>query len=304
MFCRLGGGYPEIGMATRPFDTSAASGAQRERPRRILVLANEAVGGERLVEEIARRAGAGAEARIVAPTLVRSPLDLAAGDLDDDRETARRKMQVSIEALRGKDVAASGEVGEADPILAIRDGLVRFPADEVIIVAHPSERATWLERDIVERARREVSVPITHIELEPDGAEGRIKDVREVSSVRAEAQADLAQAEFETDYLPPMSRRDRLALAVGPLGTLSLWLMAANCRGDLFHDYSADDPACIALLTIAILATIVTIIHVPMLLLLRSGNYKGGLADFMAKTVLYGIPAAVAAGIALTIASA
>ena len=42
-----------------------------------------------------------------------------------------------------------------------------FPADEVIIVAHPRERATWLEQDVVERARREVDVPITVIEIEP-----------------------------------------------------------------------------------------------------------------------------------------
>jgi len=291
-------------MATRPSDTSPAAGDRRERARRLVVLANEAVGGERLVEEIVRHAGAGAEARIVSPTLVESPLDLAAGDIDGDREKARHRMQASIEALRGKSITATGEVGEADPVLAIHDALVRFPADEVIIVAHPSERATWLEKDILARVRGEVPVPITHIEVAPDGADGQVENVREVSSLRDEARADLAQAEFETDYLPPMSRRDRLTLAVGPLGTLALWLMAANCRGDLFHDYSADDPACIALLTIAILATIVTIIHVPMLLLLRSGNYRGGLADFMAKTVLYGIPAAVLAGVALTIASA
>ena len=286
-------------MATKSFDT--ASGA---RERRILVLANEAVGGGRLVEEIVRHAGVDAEARIVSPTLVESPLDLAAGDIDGDRERARRRMQASIEALRGRDITASGEVGEADPVLAIHDALVRFPADEVIIVAYPSERATWLEKDIVERVRREVSVPIMHIEVEPGGADGRVANVHEVSSMRDRARADLALAEFETDYLPPMSRRDRFALAIGPLGTLALWLMAANCRGDLFQDYSADDPACIALVTIAIVATIVTIIHVPMLLLLRSGNYRGGLADFMAKTVLYGIPAAVLAGVALTIASA
>lgn len=137
--------------------------------KRILVVANEAIGGDRLVEEIARRAdnGGSPQAMIVAPTLVSSPLDLAAGDIDDDREAARQRMITSIEALRRRGIDATGEVGEADPVLAMRDALVKFPADEAVIVAHPSESATWLEMNMIDRARREVTVPITHVEVEP-----------------------------------------------------------------------------------------------------------------------------------------
>ena len=108
---------------------------------------------------------------------------------------------------------------------------------------------------------------------------------------------------------PTISRRCRGATASpwrgGPLGTLALWpCWPLDCRGDLFHDFSTDDPACIALLTIAIVAPIVTAIHVPMLLLLRSGNYPRGLADFMAKTVLYGDPRrGPDRGLVLTLAS-
>jgi hypothetical protein len=101
-----------------------------------------------------------------------------------------------------------------------------------------------------------------------------------------------------------MSRTDRLTLAVGVLGILALWLLAANCQGDLFHDYSADDPACIALLTIATLMTTVTIMHVTMLLLLRSGNYRGGLTRFISTTILYTMPAALLTGVVLTIVAA
>ena len=38
-----------------------------------------------------------------------------------------------------------------------------FPADEVIISTHPPERSKWLERGVVERAREEVPLPITHV---------------------------------------------------------------------------------------------------------------------------------------------
>ncbi len=140
--------------------------------RRILVVANEVIGADRLVEEVTKHAGPGcdAEAMIVAPTLVKSPLDLAAGDIDDDRAAAGRRMDASIEALGRSGIPATGQVGEADPVLAMRDALVGFPADEAVIVALPSESATWLEKDLLERARSELSLPVTHVEVEPGGS--------------------------------------------------------------------------------------------------------------------------------------
>ena len=108
----------------------------------------------------------------MSPARVASPLDLAAGDVDDEIEEAHRRLEASVDALREKGIQASGEVGEADPILALRDALRQFPADEVIIVAHLARRATWLEKDLLERARRELTVPITYVEVEPGrGAE-------------------------------------------------------------------------------------------------------------------------------------
>jgi hypothetical protein len=38
-----------------------------------------------------------------------------------------------------------------------------FPADELIISTHPPDRSKWLERGVVERARREVPLPVTHV---------------------------------------------------------------------------------------------------------------------------------------------
>jgi hypothetical protein len=44
----------------------------------------------------------------------------------------------------------------------------------VIISTHPPERSRWLERGVVERARRDVDLPITHVvtdlEAEREGA--------------------------------------------------------------------------------------------------------------------------------------
>jgi hypothetical protein len=260
------------------------------------VLANEAVGGERLVEEILKRTDSGrAEVRIVSPALVASPLDLAAGDVDDDISEAGRRLQASVDALRQKGLEVSGEVGEAQPDLAMRDALVKFPADEVIIVAHPEESSTWLEKDLLERARRELAVPITYVEVVPGSAEPAIRDVRDVSPKGPQVAAAQAQEEFETDYLPPMPRRDRFALALGPLGTLALWLLASDCRGQIPHDFSGD-AGCIAITVLAIFGLIIAAIHVPALLLLRSGRSTSkGLADFMSSFIfVYFVPALIA----------
>ena len=144
-------------MATQSTDTTTA--------KRLLVVANEAVTGEKLVDEIARRIGDldNAEVMIVSPARVASPLDLAAGDVDDEIEEAERRLEASVGALRERGIIARGEVGEAEPDLATRDGLVKFPADEVLIVAPPPEDSTWLEKDLLERVRREVNVPVSYV---------------------------------------------------------------------------------------------------------------------------------------------
>jgi hypothetical protein len=274
-------------------------------PKRILVAASEVLGGDELLDELTQHLGANGdtEVMIVSPALVRSRLDLAAGDVDDDISDAQRRLEASISALREKGIQANGEVGESDPGLAIRDGVARFAPDEVVIVAHPSERANWQERDLVERAERELTIPTRYIEVESQGDTPAVKHVQDVPVHGERTAKERARAEFETDYLPPLSRRDRLALVLGPAGVVALWLMAANCQGDIFHDYGADNAGCIALLTISILTTIWVAIHVPLVLLLRSGNYRGGLAAFMAKTILYGMPVALVAGAILMIAA-
>jgi GABA permease len=77
-----------------------------------------------------------------------------------------------VRAIEALGLRARGEVGDSEPNLAIEDALATFPADEVIISTHPPERSRWLERGVVERARAEVDLPITHVvtDLEAEAA--------------------------------------------------------------------------------------------------------------------------------------
>jgi hypothetical protein len=141
---------------------------------RVLVVANETVGGRALVEEVKNRTrGKTAEVFVVVPAMASSRLEHLAHDVDAAINEARARLDASLTAMAAQGLSARGEVGDHhDPNAAIEDALRAFPADEVIISTHPPERSKWLERGVVERARSEVPLPVTHVvvDLEAEAA--------------------------------------------------------------------------------------------------------------------------------------
>ena len=136
----------------------------RDGRHRILVVANETVGGEALLEEIrARGSGRKAEILVVTPALPGSRAQHWASDTDGATEMARQRMELSLIEIDRLGLKAKGQIGDSDPNVAIEDALRTFPADEIVISTHPEERSHWLERGVVERAREEIDLPITHV---------------------------------------------------------------------------------------------------------------------------------------------
>jgi hypothetical protein len=134
-----------------------------EGERRILVVANETVGGSALLDEIRRRSeGVNEEILVVVPAL-NSPVRHWASDTDDATAAARERLDASLRRLAEEQIEARGEVGDSDPVQAIEDALRTFGADEVIISTHPEGRSHWLERGVVTVARERFTVPITHV---------------------------------------------------------------------------------------------------------------------------------------------
>lgn len=130
---------------------------------RILVIANETVGGRPLREEVAKRAqGAGTEILVVAPAL-NSPVRHWVSDEDGARDAAQQRVQASVARLAETGASVRGEVGDAEPLQAIEDALRTFGADEIVLSTHPEGRSHWLEQGLVEEARRRFAIPITHV---------------------------------------------------------------------------------------------------------------------------------------------
>jgi hypothetical protein len=132
---------------------------------RVVVVANETVGGRALLDEIRERTGGRkSEILVVVPALTSSQLQHWASDVDGALEEARARLHRSLDAMREAGLEARGHVGDHhEPNAALQDALREFPADEVIISTHPPARSRWLERGVVERARREVPLPVTHV---------------------------------------------------------------------------------------------------------------------------------------------
>jgi hypothetical protein len=131
--------------------------------RRILVVANETVGGRTLRDEIERRSeGYDVQILVVCPAL-NSPLRHWVSDEDRARAAAQERLDGSLARLADEGLEARGEVGDGEPLQAIEDALRSFGADEIIISTHPEGRSQWLERGVVSGARARFDVPITHV---------------------------------------------------------------------------------------------------------------------------------------------
>ncbi len=131
---------------------------------RLLVVANETVGGGALLDEIRDRCrNRDCEILVVTPALVASRASHWASDTDEATELARQRMELSLIAIGELGLKAKGEIGDSDPNVAIEDALRVFPADEIVISTHPPERSRWLEHRVVERAREQIDLPITHV---------------------------------------------------------------------------------------------------------------------------------------------
>jgi hypothetical protein len=155
----------------RPADGRAESVAPRAHApdeHRILVIANETVGGSALRDRIAAAAsGKRTEVLVVSPAL-NSPLRHWASDEDGARNAAQQRLDASLARLRDEGFEARGEVGDGEPLQAIEDAMRTFGADEIIISTHPEGRSHWLEQGLVDKARQRFPVPITHVVVDLD----------------------------------------------------------------------------------------------------------------------------------------
>ncbi|MDQ3888975.1 MAG: hypothetical protein M3312_00275 [Actinomycetota bacterium] len=131
----------------------------RERAH-VLVIGGQTVVGEPLLAAIRERAEQdAAEFTLVVPA---------------DPPGAERRIQTAMRRLEQAGIAATGHVGDPDPVCAVANALHDEPVDEIIISTFPRSTSGWLRRDVIGRIRKLTSVPIRHVVVERDEAEARL----------------------------------------------------------------------------------------------------------------------------------
>ena len=260
-------------------------------PFRVLVVAAEEHVGEPLQRELSDRAdGRETEVRVVVPALADTAFEQAAGAVDEGLERAQEQLDESLAEVRDSQATrGEGLVGDADPILAIDDALYDFPADEILIVTHPEERARWMEGDLFERASQRFRQPIRHFVVE----NGSVQAAEESGAGLPES----AERELETESrnLPRFTVRDVAGIVVAVVGTLILIVIASSNPDETGSGFDFD-----ALHTIiAGVFALINIAHIVGLVLFESVGYRGLPQRFFANLSLYGTPAAIVVSLLL-----
>jgi flavin-binding protein dodecin len=142
-----------------------------------LLVANQTSGGEALATHLRRVIASDPDARFVVlvPMATPAPVDLGGAMgvmsgvavLDPTvqaqiQEVARERLARILAWLRDAGAVAEGSV-VGDPMAAMEAAVDAQPFDEIIVSTLPARVSQWLRRDLVRRASRRFSIPVTTV---------------------------------------------------------------------------------------------------------------------------------------------
>ncbi len=138
----------------------------------MLVLANQQVESQELLDELRRiDADRAATYFVVVPAspietgtaAAHGPLDLREATL----KVAQERLDNTLTTLRSENLDADGEIGDYRPLRALSAAVDSFHPDQIVIATLPPEESVWHRFDVVDRARAEHGIPVTHVVAAP-----------------------------------------------------------------------------------------------------------------------------------------
>jgi GABA permease len=136
--------------------------------KRVVVLANQTVGSDELLGAL-RQIGADAATvfNVVVPA---SPIEMGSADRhgpldvwDATRRIADERLQSTLAQLHADGFEATGSLGDYRPLRALATAVDEFHPDQIVISTLPPEDSVWERFDVVDRARAEHHLPVTHV---------------------------------------------------------------------------------------------------------------------------------------------
>lgn len=267
--------------------------------KRALVVIDEEVSGEELTHSLLNHLGQEVEeVFVVAPALPESKLDLLMGAVDEAIPPAQERLEGTLALLREAGLNARGEVGDADPIQAMSDEIVKFGPEQVVLVAHREDDGP-AEKELLEQAERNFDVPVLEIVVDR-APEPEVLDVQSTTPG-----ADAGKG-TKTAYqgLPELNKRDVMGIVVAILGTIILGVLtAAGFSADHVkggdHEESRLGTEVIVMALISIGFALINLGHITGLLIFQGVRFQGRPTKFMARISLYGTPLAILVCVAL-----
>jgi hypothetical protein len=143
--------------------------------KRVLIITNEVVANPAGVPDVVADQVREADAVCVVAPALTSRLHSWVSDVDAEYREADDRMRMLVGGIDSAGPAVSGRVGDEDPLQAVADALVEFPADALIIGVHAADEANWRERRFSKKVRERFALPVTEVMLD---REGRVLSVR------------------------------------------------------------------------------------------------------------------------------
>ena len=138
-------------------------------PHRVLVLANQTVDSDELLDEL-RRIGADRDGEVLGGGSGQSRRHRCRGHARTARRLGRpprrprtARLDATLTALRSENLDAEGELGDYRPLRALDHAVAQFGPDQIVISTLPPEFSVWHRFDVVDRARAQFKVPVTHV---------------------------------------------------------------------------------------------------------------------------------------------
>src|SRR3954447_22949235 len=158
----------------------------------ILVLANETIGGEKLLAAVRERAQEGdARFHVVVP-LTRPRHGNVIYD-EAVRDSAQIRVDLALAFMREENIEGTGEVGDGDPLNAAKDAIAEYGITEIIVSTLPATSSGWLRRDLIQALETETGLPVKHVIVDL-AREGLPFDVTLVMANQTAASPDLVSA--------------------------------------------------------------------------------------------------------------
>jgi hypothetical protein len=128
----------------------------------ILVLANETIGGEKLLDAVrARHAQGDARFHVVVPQTRPKHGNVIYDEAV--RDSAQVRVDLALAFMRDEGIDGAGEVGDGDPLNAAKDAIAEHGISEIIVSTLPAQTSGWMKRDLIEALEGETGLPVTHV---------------------------------------------------------------------------------------------------------------------------------------------